>query len=183
MRKVEFRWIQFPDFGNRFVPGFDVQLRRNKWRNRRSVPEADTGDVTAEEIIFPTVNMMMTGMPRCGDGADFKRGHRDDCFVFQNSDAVFRDWCDSAPQSLHFVTVDPGSGCDQLGGINEVLSAAGMDVNHRSKLGESPGCTGMIEMNVTEKDMPDVVSRTTNLPKRSYDIIKGRLRSGIEQDD
>ena len=150
-----------------------MQLRRNKRRNRRSVPEADTGDITPEEIIFPTVNMMMTGMTRCGGGADFKRGHLDDCFVFLNSDAVFRDWCDSAPQSLHFVTVDPGSGCDQLGGINEVLSAAGMDVNHRSKLGESPGCTGMIEMNVTEKDMPDVVSRSTNLRKRGYDIVKG----------
>jgi hypothetical protein len=183
MGKVEFRWIQFPDFGNRFVPGFDVQLRRNKRRNRRSVPEADTGDITAEEIISPTVNMMMTGMPRRGDGADFKRGHRHNCFVFQNCDAVFRDWRDSAPQSLHFVTVDPGSGCDQLRGINQMLSAAGMDVNRRSKLGQSPGCAGMIEMNVTEKDMPDVVSRSTNLPKRSYDIIKARLGPGIKQDD
>jgi hypothetical protein len=64
-----------------------------------------------------------------------------------------------------------------------MLSAAGMDVNRSSKLGESPRCAGMIEMNVTEKEMPDIVSRSTNLPKRSYDIIKGRLRPGIKQDD
>jgi len=114
----------------------------------------------------------MTGMARCGDGADFKRGHRDDRFVFQNSDAVFRDRCDSAPQSLHVVAEDPGSGRDQLGGINEVLSPAGVDVNRRSKLGESPGRAGVIKMNMTEEHMPDVVSRSTNLPKRSYDIDK-----------
>ena len=150
-----------------------MQLRRNKRRNRRPVREADTGNITAEDSIVPMVNMMMTGMARCGDGADFKRGHRDDRFVFQNSDAVFRDRCDSAPQSLHVVAEDPGSGRDQLGGINEVLSPAGVDVNRRSKLGESPGRAGVIKMNMTEEHMPDVVSRSTNLPKRSYDIIKG----------
>src|SRR5437763_729778 len=108
------------------MPGFDLQLRRNKRRYRRSDSEPDTGDIAAEEIIFPTINMMMTRMTRGGDGGDFKRGDHDDCFVFQNSDAVFRDRCDSAPQSVHVVTVDPGSGCDQLGGINEVLSSARM---------------------------------------------------------
>jgi hypothetical protein len=38
-------------------------------------------------------------------------------------------------------------------------------------------------MNMTEEDMPDVVSRSANLPKRSYDIIKGWLRPGIKQHD
>ena len=149
-----------------------MQLRRNKRRNRRPAPEPDTGDVTAEEIIVPMVNMMMTGMARCGEGVDFKWGHRDDRFVFQNSDAVFRDRCDSAPQPLHVVAEDPGSGCDQLGGIDEVLSPTGVDVNRRSKLGESPGRASVIKMNMTEEDISDVVSRSTNLPKRSYDIDK-----------
>ena len=48
-----------------------------------------------------------------------------------------------------------------------MLGPAGMDVNHRSKLGESPGRAGVIKMNMTDEDMPDVVSRSTNLPKRS----------------
>ena len=149
-----------------------MQLGRNKRRNRRPVPQPDTGDITAEEIIVPMVNMMMTGMARCGDGADFKRGHRDDRFVFQNSDAVFRDRCDSAPQPLHVVAEDSYRGCNQLGGINEVLGPAGMDVNRRSKLGESPGRASVIKMNMTDEDMPDVVRRSTNLPKRGYDIDK-----------
>src|SRR5436305_15070837 len=121
MGKIEVCWIEFPDFGNRFVPGFDLQLRRNKRRNRRPVPEPDTGDITAEEIIFPTVNMMMTGMARCGDGADFKRGHRDDRLVFQNYEEVFRDRCDSDLQPLHFVAEVLFSGSDHFSGFYEEL--------------------------------------------------------------
>jgi len=48
-----------------------------------------------------------------------------------------------------------------------------MDINRCTKLGESPGCAGVIEMNMTDEDMPDVVSGGTNLPKRGYDIVKG----------
>src|SRR5437870_638677 len=98
MGKIELRRIQFPDFGNGFVPGFDVQLRWNKRRNRRTAPEPDTGDIAAEEVIFPMVNMVMTGMARGSDGADFERGHWDDMVVFQNSNPIFRDRCDAAPQ-------------------------------------------------------------------------------------
>jgi len=54
-----------------------------------------------------------------------------------------------------------------------VLRATGMDVNRGAKLGESPGRAGVIKMNMTEEDMPDVVSRSTNLSKRGYDIVKG----------
>jgi hypothetical protein len=48
-----------------------------------------------------------------------------------------------------------------------------MDVNRRTKLGESPSRAGMIKMNMTKEDMPDVVSRSTKLPNRSNDLIKG----------
>src|SRR4030095_6491139 len=106
MGKIKLGGIQFPDFGNGFMPGFDMQLRRNERRNRRPVLEPDTGDITAEESIFPMINMMMTGMARCGDGADFERSHLNDVFVFQNSDAFFRDRGDTAPSSLHVVAVD-----------------------------------------------------------------------------
>jgi len=47
-----------------------------------------------------------------------------------------------------------------------------MDVNRRSMLGESPSRAGVIKMNMTEEDMPGVVSRSTNLPKRGYDMTK-----------
>jgi len=150
-----------------------VQLRRNKRRNRRPVPQPDTGDITAEKIILPMVNMMMTGMARCGDGADFERSQLNDVFVFQNSDPFFRDRGDAAPQSLHVVAVDAARGCDQLGGIDEVLSATGMDVNRGTKLGESPGRAGVIEMNMAEEDMSDVVSGSTNLLQPGYNIVKG----------
>ena len=97
MRKIKLGRIQFPDFGNGFMPGFNLELRRNKRRNGRTVPEPNTGDIAAEDIIFPVVNMVMTGMARGGDGANFERSHRDNGVVFQNSDAFCRDRCDAAP--------------------------------------------------------------------------------------
>jgi hypothetical protein len=164
MGKIKLGRIQFPDFGNGFVPGFDVQLRRNKRRNGRPVVEPDTGDIAAEHVIFPMVNMMMIGMARGGDGANFERRHLDNTVVFQNSDAYFRDRCDAPPQSLQVVAENAGRGCDQFSGIDEVGSATGMDVNRGTKLGESPGRAGVIEMNMAEKDMLNVVSRRTKLP-------------------
>src|SRR5438067_13514455 len=107
--------------------------------------------------------MMMTDVARCGDGADFKRGHRDDRLVFQNSDAVFRDRCDSAPQSLHVVAEDPGSGRDQLGGINEVLSPAGGAENLPSNLGRPQGGPAVVKSNPTRAHTPDVVIERTNI--------------------
>jgi hypothetical protein len=159
-----------------------MQLRRNKRRNRRPVAEPDPSDIAAEHILFPMVNMMMIGMARCGDGANFEGRHRDDIVVFQNSDAFCRDRCDSAPQSLQVVAENAGSGRDQFGGIDEVLSAAGMDVNRGTKFGKSPGRAGVIEMNMAKEDMLNVVSRRTNLPERGDDIGKGRLRPGVEKD-
>jgi hypothetical protein len=74
---------------------------------------------------------------------------------------------------LHVVTEDAGRGRDQLGGIDEMLSATGMDVNRGTKLSESPGRAGVIEMNVTEEDVLNVVRRRTNLSKPGDDIVKG----------
>ena len=54
-----------------------------------------------------------------------------------------------------------------------MLSATGMDVNRGTKLGESPGRAGVIEMNMAEEDMPDVVSGSTNLLQPGYNIVKG----------
>ena len=150
-----------------------MQLRWNKRRNGRALSEADTGDIAAEEIIFPMVNMMMTGMAWRGDGADFELTYLNNIVVLQNSEAFFRDRRDFAPQSLHVVAEDPRSGCDQLGGINEVLSPTRMDIDRRSKLGKSPGRAGVIKVNMTEEDMLNIVSRSTKLAQRGDDIVKG----------
>jgi len=173
MGKVKPSWLQFADLGNGLMPGFDVQLRRNKRWNGRSVPEPDTGNITTEHIIFPMINMMMTGVARGGEGADFELGYLNGVLILQNSDALFRDRFDSAPQSPHVVAEDAGSGCNQLGGIDEMLSATGMNVNRGPKLGETPGRAGVVKMNMTEEDVLNVVSGGADLPKRSDDIVKG----------
>ena len=55
-----------------------------------------------------------------------------------------------------------------------------MNVNGRAQLGETPGRPGMIEMNVTEKNMPNVVRRETRGAHRDRDIFEGCRRPGIE---
>jgi hypothetical protein len=173
MGKIKFGRIQLPDFGNGFMPGFDVQLRWNKRWNGRAVSEPDTGDIASEQIIFPMINMMMTGMAWRGDGADFELADLNDVLVLQNSDTFFPNRRDLAPQSLHVVAEDAARGCDQFGGIDEMLSATGMNINRGPKLGESPGRTGMVKMDMTEEDMLNIVSGSTKLPQRGDNSVKG----------
>ena len=173
MRKIKISRIQFPDFGNGFTPGFDVQLRRNKRRNGRTVAEPDTGDITTEKAIIPMVNVMMTGMARCGDGADFERGYLNDVLVFQNPDPFFRDRRDLAPQSLHVVAEDAARRCNHFGGIDEMLSPTRMNTNRGPKIGEAPSRTGVVKMDMTEEDVLNIVSGSTNLLKLGYDVVKG----------
>ena len=150
-----------------------MQLRRNKWRNGRAVSEPDTSDIAAEEIIVPMVNMMMTSVARRGDGADFELACLNNVLVLQNSDAFLRDRRDLAPQFLHVVAEDAARRCNHFGGIDEMLSATRMNINRGPKLGETPGRTGVVKMNMTEEDMLNIVSGSTKLAKRSYDIVKG----------
>jgi hypothetical protein len=119
------------------------------------------------------VNMMMTGMARCGEGADFELGYLNHVLIVQNSHALLRDRFESAPQSPHVAAENAASGRDQLGGIDEMLSAPGMNVNRGPKLGESPGRAGVVKMDMTEEDVLNVVSGCTERPKRSDDIVKG----------
>src|SRR5690242_15423050 len=91
MGKVKLGRIQLPDFGNGFMPGFDMQLRRNKRRNGWAFSEPDTGDIAAKQIIFPMINMVMTSVAWRGDGADFQLTYLNDVLVFQNSDTFFRN--------------------------------------------------------------------------------------------
>jgi len=54
MRQVKSRRIQRADFLDRVLPRLDVQLRRNKGRNRRTPTQSHAGDVAAEQVIFPS---------------------------------------------------------------------------------------------------------------------------------
>jgi hypothetical protein len=54
-----------------------------------------------------------------------------------------------------------------------MLSATRMNINRGPKLGEAPGRTRVVKMNMTEEDMLNIVSGSTKLAKRGYDIVKG----------
>ena len=59
--------------------------------------------------------------------------------------------------------------------------AARMDVNGRAEFRETPGGAGVIEMNVTEKHVPDILGGESRPPELFGQVDEGRLRSGVEE--
>ena len=53
----------------------------------------------------------------------------------------------------------------------------------RSGLGEVPGRAGMIEMNVAEKNVPNIVRRKTGDAHFKGDGLEGGIGAGIEKHD
>ena len=56
-----------------------------------------------------------------------------------------------------------------------------MDVNGRAEFRETPRGAGVIEMNVTEKHVPDVFGGETRLLELFGYVREGRLRSRVEE--
>src|SRR5690349_9387510 len=129
-----------------------MQLGRNEGRNRRAIANSDAGDVAAENIIVPMINVMVTGVTGSRDCANFKRSYRDGFVVFENFDLLGRNRPDFPPKSFHFVAKDTGRRFDEFCRIDQVLRAARMNVNSRARTAspartcESPSCARVIEM-------------------------------------
>lgn len=149
MRQVEFRRIQRPDFRDRFLPGFNVQLRRHEWRNRGPFAQTHTSNVAAKDVVVPVINMMMTGVAGGRDRANFEWRDADKVIVLQNSNAFRGHRGDFSPEPFHLVAIKASGGSDKLCGIDQVRCAARVHVNRRAKLRETPRGAGMIEMDVT----------------------------------
>src|SRR5437868_8636185 len=128
------------------------------------------------------INVVMTGVPGRRDRADFERSDADNIVVLQNFDALLGDGRDAAPESFHVVAVEARGGSDELRRIDEVGRAARMHINRGTKFREAPRRAGMVEMNVAEKDVPNVFRGEMNLAKFRREIFEGRLGPRIEQD-
>ena len=189
MREVEFRRIDLADFGDRFVPRFNMQLGRDKWRDGRSAANADTGDITAENAVVPLINMMVTGVPGSSDGANFKRRNTNNFHVLHDPDPLGRDWRDPPPYSSHVVAKNARGRLDEFHGIDQVRRAARMHINGRAGpslprdesdrladrtgvLGKTPRGARMIQMNVTEKDVSDICWANANFSETGSDVLK-----------
>jgi hypothetical protein len=60
---------------------------------------------------------------------------------------------------------------------------ARVDVNDRAEFRETPRGPRVIEMNVTEKNVADVLGGETLFVELLGHVSEGRLRSGIEEDE
>lgn len=61
--------------------------------------------------------------------------------------------------------------------------AARMNINPGAEFREAPGGAGVIEMDMAEKDMPDIFSGKTSSLNLLDHVGKGRFRSRVEQDE
>ena|SRR5947207_2559646 len=58
-----------------------------------------------------------------------------------------------------------------------------MDVDRRSRFGETPRRAGMIKMNVAEENMTNIPSREPSFHKIDNYVVESGFRSGIEKCD
>src|SRR5207248_6527487 len=165
----------------RFEPRFNVQVGRDEWWKRRPICESNTGDVAAKEIVFPGVDVVVTSVAGCFDGLDLERRNTNAMAIVQEAKISFGNRRDPTPKSLHVVAEKPLGRSDELGRINQVRCAPRMDVDNRAKLRETPCGTGMVEMNVAEKNVANVCGRKADPTQLGCNGIKGRLRAGVEQ--
>ncbi len=84
---------------------------------------------------------------------------------------------------MHVCAKDSSRGFHQSRGINQVIRPQRMNVNGRAGRGEVPGCAGMVEMNVAEKNVPHVVRRKTRDAHFEGDGLEGGIGAGIEKHD
>ena len=175
------RAIERANLVDRFEPGFDVELGRNERRDGRSGANADTGDVAAENVVVPMVDMMMTGVSRSFDGANLKLADPHNVVVLHNPHAIGRDFLDFPPKPFHVVTENARSRFDQLRGINEMRRTARMDVDSGPTGSKTPGGAGVIEMNVAKKDMAHVLDLEAGLAESGHNIVERGFRTGIEK--
>src|SRR6478752_1044854 len=57
-----------------------------------------------------------------------------------------------------------------------------MNVDRGAQLRETPGGAPMIEMDVAEKNVPDIARAGTETAQFRGDVLESRFRSGIEKD-
>src|SRR5207244_548526 len=121
----------------------------------------------------PMIHVMMIGVARGGERAHLERADANYFVVLNAPDAIGRHRRDATPEFFHLVAEDARGGVDQLGGIDQMLRAAGMHVDRGSQFGETPGCAGVIEMNVTEEDVTNIRGGKTDFAKIRNYIVEG----------
>jgi hypothetical protein len=127
------------------------------------------------------INVVMTRVPRGLEGADGKGRDFDNIVILENADTIRRDRREFSPEPFHLVAVKTRGGGDEFRRVDEMRGSAGMNVDRRAELGEAPGRSGVIEMDVTEKDVANVARREAESGKLVRDAGKRRFRAGIEK--
>ncbi len=123
----------------------------------------------------------MPGVPRGLDDPDLETGDLQHAAVLHRRDAVGRSREDLPPQRVHPVTVDPGGAGQQLARVDQVGRAGGVDVDARPLLRPPAGGPGVIQMDVSDQDVPDVRRRQAAPIELGGESGQRRSRSRLDQ--
>ncbi len=129
------------------------------------------------------INMMMAGVAGSRDGANFKWPDGHDVVVFKNSDTLGCDRREFSPEPFHLIAVKTRRRSDQLRRIDQVRRTARVNVNRGAEFREAPGGAGVIEMDVTEKNVANIVRGETRGAHCCGNIVESRRCARVEKRD
>src|SRR5581483_4545959 len=120
------------------------------------------------------INMMVARVPGRRDCPNLQRPNSDRLVIFQNLDASGRNGREFSPQTLHLVTENARSRFNQLCRVDQMRRTARMDINLRAGAGsEAPRRSGVIKMDVTQKNMSNVVCIEANFLEFVGYVVEG----------
>ena len=129
------------------------------------------------------INIVVRSVPGSRERAHFKLTDADHDLVIRDLHLLLGDSAHLSPEPLHFIAENARRRFHQTRWINEVTSAARMDMNRRAQLGETPRRARVIEMDMAEKNVAHIVRREIRRAHRGREILEGRVRPGIEEGD
>src|SRR5882762_266499 len=148
------------DFSDRGEPGLNINIGRRTRGEDRTTSDSHTGDITRkkESLGREPISIVMLSVTRRLDNLQIHFSDSNYFTVVRDSDRVFRNSFDRAPEIVHLLSVDPGCTSHQSGGIDHVRRSFRMNVDDRAELFlPAPSSAVVIEMNMCRKKLSNML--------------------------
>ena len=125
---------------------------------------------------------MVKGVTGSSNGLDPQPGDFSDGSIGQRMDEFSRCGNHVSPESIETLAVDIASALDQPGRINEVAGSLFVDKKRHSLFREPAGRTGVVEMNMRDKDPRQFFRPDSVLEQTGEKLLAGRFGTGLDED-
>src|SRR5260221_3741850 len=152
--------VDLLDFSDRGKPHFNINIGRRTRREDRTTSDSHTGDITRkkEALGGEPISIVMLSMPRRLDNLQLHFSGSNYFVVLRDSNRVFRNSFDRAPEIVHLLSVNTGCTSHQPGRIDHVRRSFRMNVDNGAEFFlPAPSSTVVIEMNVGRKKLSNML--------------------------